>query len=131
MTLFKKVTSGLVAGAALLTVASPAEAQWRRRGGGDRAAIALGAAVASGNRWDRGWRGDRWDRGWNGGGRWNRWDGGWRGRGAWDDPRWGGGWGDPRFGGGWRGRGRTQCWRERVWDDWSGRWRRVRVCDRF
>ena len=26
---------------------------------------------------------------------------------------------------------RARCWTERQWDDWRGRWRRVRVCDRY
>lgn len=143
-----KITTGLIAGATLIAAASPAEAQyrrhWHRDRGGDRAALAIGvgivglaagAALASSryDRWDRGWRGRGWDR---------RWDGGygWRGR---YDPRWGG----PRWGSGYRygyndygygygyppgygsrWGGGVRCWRERVWDDWRGRWRRVRVC---
>ena len=43
-----------------------------------------------------------------------------------------GGYGDGGYGGGgydgWYGAPRAQCWRERVWDDYRGRWRRVRVC---
>jgi len=119
---FKKITTGVLAGATLLTVASPAEAQWRYRRGGDRTALALGAGalglgvgLALANR-DRGWRGDRWDRGYYG--------------------RPGGfayGYGRPGWGAydGWYGAPRARCWRERVWDDWRGRWRRVRVCDRW
>jgi hypothetical protein len=140
VTTFKKITTGVLAAATLTAVASPAEAQWRHRRGGDRTALAIGAgalglavgaAIASN---DRGWRGDRWGRGWRG----DRWDRGWRG------DRWGRGWdgyhGRPYAYGygrpygwdrGWRGGWRQRCWTDRVWDDWRGRWRRVRVCDRF
>jgi len=124
----KKITTGLVAGATLVAVASPAEAQWRHRRGGDRTALAVGAgALGLGLGVALASRGDRWDR-WDRGGRWNR---GWRGR--WD-PRFDGpGWGGPGWGAydGWYAAPRARCWRERVWDDWRGRWRRVRVCDRF
>ena len=63
--IFKKLTTAAVAGAVALTVAAPAEANdryYRHRGGGDDAAIAigagviglaLGAALASGSRNDR------------------------------------------------------------------------------
>lgn len=138
--------AGLLLPAALIGAAAPAEAQWRDRWrrdrGDDRAALAIGAGIVGlaagaalassrGDRWDR-W--DRWDRR----GRWDRWDRrdrwgwgpGWRGR--WD-PRFDGpGWGGGSWHGGWRDGGRwgpgVRCWRERVWDDWRGRWRRVRVC---
>jgi len=126
----KKITTGLVAGATLVAVASPAEAQWRYRRGGDRTALAIGAgavglavgaAIASSN---RGWRGDRWGRGYYGG---RGWDNGYYGR------PYAYGYGRPGWGAyeGWYGAPRARCWRERVWDDWRGRWRRVRVCDRF
>jgi hypothetical protein len=127
----KKITTGLVAGATLVAVASPAEAQWRYRRGGDRTAlavgagalgVAVGAALASSN---RGWRGDRWGRGYYGRG----WD-----RGFYGGPRgYAYGYGRPGWGAydGWYGAPRARCWRERVWDDWRGRWRRVRVCDRW
>lgn len=126
-----RITTGLIAGATLVAAAAPAEARWRGRDRGDRTALAVGAglvglgvgaAIASSGR-DR-W--DRWDRGYRGG--WDRRGGwGWRGR---YDPRFAGpGWGGP----GWGYRDRwgppVRCWRERVWDDWSGRWRRVRVCN--
>lgn len=128
MTTIKKITTGLVAGATLVAVASPAEAQWRNRRGGDRTALAIGAgavglavgaAIASNN---RGWRGDRWNRGYYGGN-----------RGYYGVPRgyaYGYGRGGPGWGAydGWYGAPRARCWRERVWDDWRGRWRRVRVC---
>lgn len=142
-----KITTGLIAGATLIAAASPAEAQyrrdWHRDRGGDRAALAIGAGIVglaagaalASSRWDRGprWRGG-WDR---------RWDGGygWRGRydPRWGGPRWGYGYA-PRYGYGYgrgydyppgygyRWDGGVRCWRERVWDDWRGRWRRVRVC---
>lgn len=126
MSNLKKITTGVIAGATLLTVAAPAEAQWRHRRGGDRTALAIGAgavglavgaAIASNN---RGWRGDR---GYYGRGR--GWDRGYGGPYAY-----GYGYGRPGWGAydGWYGAPRARCWRERVWDDWSGRWRRVRVC---
>ena len=63
--IFKKLTTAAVAGAVALTIAAPAEARdryYRHRSGGNDAAIAigagviglaLGAAIASGNRNDR------------------------------------------------------------------------------
>jgi hypothetical protein len=134
---------GLAIAATLAGAAAPASAQWRGDrwdDRGDDAALAIGAgviglaagvALARGDRWDR-W--DRWDRG----GRWDRWDrrwhprydGRWGWRGRWDPrfgpPGWGGRWGPGWRAGRW-GPG-VRCWRERVWDDWRGRWRRVRVC---
>ena len=135
MSNFKKITTGVIAGATLVVAAAPAEAQWRgyRNRGGDRTALALGAgalglalgaAVASGSRYDRGYRG----RGYYGGG-----------RGYYD-----GYYGQPYaygYGSGYYGRPyargygyaapRARCWTDRQWDDWRGRWRRVRVCDRY
>ena len=71
--IFKKLTTAAIAGVVTLTVAAPAEARDRyyrhHRGGGDDAAIAigagviglaLGAAIASGNRNDRDYYDDRY-----------------------------------------------------------------------
>ncbi len=144
-----KMTTGLIAGATLIAAASPAEAQYRRYyhrdRGGDRAALAIGAGIvglaagaalaSSSRRWDRGYYdrgyyGRGYGRGWD-----RRWDGGYGWRGSYD-PRWG----RPAYGYGYgagyayppgygyRWGGGVRCWRERVWDDWSGRFRRVRVC---
>lgn len=131
MTNFKKITTGMIAGATLMVAAAPAEAQWRgyRNRGGDRTALALGAgalglavgaAIGSSNR--RGYYGDRGyygGRGFGGGG-------GYYGR----PYAYGYGRGYDRpygYGGGFYGGG-PRCFRERVFDEWSGRWRRIRVC---
>ncbi len=138
MTTLKKITTGVLAAATLTAVASPAEAQWRYRNRGDRTALAVGAgarglavgaAIASNNR-----RGGYYDGyyGRRGGG----WDG-YYGNGYYGRPYayqgYGYGYGRPYgygYNNGWRGN-RQRCWTDRQWDDWRGRWRRVRVCDRY
>lgn len=143
----KALTTGLIAGATLLTAAAPAEAQWRRNRGGDRTALAIGAgalglavgaAITSNGR--RGWNGDRWNggrRGWSGYGHPDAYGYGYgQQRGyayGYGQPRgYAYGYGAPRGYDGWYGGApRSRCYTDRVWDDWRGRWRRVRVCDRF
>lgn len=133
MTTFKKITTGVLAAATLTAVASPAEAQWRYRRGGDRTALAIGAgalglavgaALASNSR-----RGGYYD-GYYGRGRYD----GYYGRGYYGRPYayQGYGYGRPYgYGYGYRAVPRQRCWTDRQWDDWRGRWRRVRVCDRY
>nr|WP_232328896.1 hypothetical protein [Sphingomonas horti] len=116
----------MIAGATLVATASPAEAQYRGRyyghHRGDRTALAIGAgalglavgaALASNSR--RGY--------------YDGYGGGYYGRpysynyGYYGRPYSGYGYGSyyaPR-----------RCWTERQWDDWRGRWRRVRVCGRY
>jgi hypothetical protein len=113
-----KITAGLIAGATLVAAATPAEAQWRHRyyrhhRGNDAAlalgagalGLALGAAIGSSSR-----------RGYNG--------------------YYGGYYGRP-YAYGYDGYGYRsyyaprRCWTDRQWDDWRGRWRRVRVCERY
>jgi hypothetical protein len=134
VTTFKKITTGVLAAATLTAVASPADAQWRHRNRGDRTALAIGAgalglavgaAIASNNR-----RGGYYD-GYYGRG---------YGRGGYDGyygrpyayNGYADGYGRPYgYGYGYRAVPRQRCWTDRQWDDWRGRWRRVRVCDRF
>ena len=133
MKLSTKITAGLLAGATLVASASPAEAQWRHRyyghHRGDRTGLALGAgalglalgaAIGSSSR--RGYYGDSY------------YGGGYYGRpyaynGYYD----GGYYGQPYgYGYGYRSYyAPRRCWTDRQWDDWRGRWRRVRVCDRY
>jgi hypothetical protein len=122
---FTKITTGVLAGATLMVAAAPAEAQWGHLPRGDpptfaigACALGLGVGLALSNR-NRGWYGDRWDRGYYGRPYAYGYGSSYYGR-----PGWGGY-------DGWYGAPRARCWRERVWDDWRGRWRRVRVCDRF
>lgn len=117
MNFFSKATLGLVAGATALTVAAPAEAQYRyrhhNRGGdvatgaliGGVAGLALGAAIASNN------RGGYYDRGY--------YD-----RGYYDGPRYRHA---PRRYYNPRRAYRQQCVR-RVYDPYIGRRVRVRYC---
>ena len=138
---FSKLTTGVIAGTALVAMATPAEAQHRhfRHHRGDRTALAVGvgalglavgAALASGGR-DRGYygRGYYGDRGYYGG---RAYYDGYYGRpyayGYGDDGYYGRPYG---YGSSWYGSSRGRCWTERQWDDWRGRWRRVRVCDRW
>jgi hypothetical protein len=138
---FTKMTTGLVAGATMLVAAAPAEAQYRgyrHNRGGDRTALAIGAgalglavgaALASSNRGyrDRGYygRGYYGNRGYYGGSRYD----GYYGR----PYAYGyGSYGRPYgYGGGYYAAQRRSCWTDRVWDDYRGRWRKVRVCDRY
>jgi hypothetical protein len=129
VTLSTKITAGLIAGATLVATASPAEAQWRghyRHHRGDRTALAIGAgavglavgaALASGSRYNRGYYGDRYYGGYYGRPYAYNYDG-YYGRPYGYDY-------------GYRSYYRPRCWTERQWDDWRGRWRRVRVCDRY
>lgn len=126
MKLSTKITAGLIAGATLVATASPAEAQWRHRyyghHRGDRTALALGAgalglavgaAIGSSSR-----RGGYYD--------------GYYGRPYAYNGYYGGYYGRPYDGYGYRSYyAPRRCWTERQWDDWRGRWRRVRVCDRY
>ena len=135
MKLSTKITAGLIAGATLVATASPAEAQYRHRyyrhHGGDRTALAIGAgalglavgaAIAGGSRYNRGYYGDRYY-------------GGYYGRPyAYSDGYYGGGYYGQPYGYGYNDgyyRSSRPCWTERQWDDWRGRWRRVRVCGRY
>ena len=121
--MFTKITTGVLAGAALVASAAPAEAQYRYRHhyrGGDRTALALGAgalglavgaAIGSSN---RGYYGGR---------------GGYYGRPYYGDSYYGGGgYYDGYYGRPYGYRDVRRCWTDRQWDDWAGRWRRVRVC---
>ena len=137
MSNFKKITTGVLAGATLMVAASPAEAQYRyHRNRGDRTALAIGAgalglavgaAIASSNRGHYGNRGYYGSRGYYGRGSYDGYYGrpyayGYGNQGYYGRHH---GYGDGyRYGG-------TRCWRERIWDEWRGRWRRVRVCDRY
>ncbi len=132
MTTFKKITTGVLAAATLTAVASPAEAQYRyRHRGGDRTALAIGAgalglavgaAIASNNR-----RGGYYDGYYGRGARYD----GYYGR-PYAYSGYGYGYDRPYRGGyGYRAVPRQRCWTDRQWDDWRGRWRRVRVCDRY
>jgi len=127
-----KITAGLLAGATLVASASPAEAQWRghyRHHRGDRTALALGAgalglavgaAIGSSSR-HRGYYGDSY----YGGGYYRPY--------AYNGYYDGGYYGQPYgYGYGYRSYyAPRRCWTDRQWDDWRGRWRRVRVCDRY
>ncbi|GAO40380.1 hypothetical protein SCH01S_48_00380 [Sphingomonas changbaiensis NBRC 104936] len=131
MKLSTKLTAGLLAGATLLAASTPADAQWHHRyygHRGDRAGLALGAGAlglalgaAIGSSSHRGYYGD----GYYGGGYYGRpyaYGYGGYGDGYYAQP-YGYGYGSyyaPR-----------RCWTDRQWDDWRGRWRRVRVCDRY
>ena len=132
MKLSTKITTGLIAGATLVATASPAEAQWRHRyyrHHGDRTALAIGAgalglavgaAIGSGSRYNRGYYGDRYYYG-----------GGYYGR-PYAYNYYDGYYGRPYgYDYGYRSYYAPRCWTERQWDDWRGRWRRVRVCDRY
>ena len=142
MTTFTKLTTGVLAGAALVAAAAPADAQYRsyrHHRGGDRTALAIGAgalglavgaALSSSNRGYYGGRGYYGDRGYYGGGR-GYYDG-YYGRPYAYNGGYGYGYGRPYgYGGSYYGYSRNRCWTERQWDDWRGRWRRVRVCDRY
>lgn len=139
MSNFKKITTGLIAAATLTVAVSPADARWRGhrgyRGGGDRTALALGVgalglgvglALSNRNR-DRGFYGDRYYGGRGG------YDGYYGRPYAYGYGRgYDGYYGRPYRGGGYGyGYGRQRCWTDRQWDEWDGRWRRVRVCDRY
>lgn len=134
MTTFKKITTGVLAAATLTAVASPAEAQYRYRNrGGDRTALAIGAgalglavgaAIGSSNRRGGGYYDGYYGR--RGGG----YDG-YYGR-PYAYNGYGYGYAQPRgYGYGYRAVPRQRCWTDRQWDEWRGRWRRVRVCDRY
>ncbi len=77
--------------AAVATISTPAEAQWRHGGGG------WGGGGWHGGGWGGGWHGG----GWGGGG----WRGGWVAR-----PGWGGGWGYRRAAWGWGPGWGGGCW---------------------
>ncbi len=130
MSIMKKATLGLVAGATMLTAAAPAEAQWRRyhrdRGGdaaaaaiiGGVAGLAIGSAIANDRYRDRGYY-DRgyYDRGYYNGG---YYDGGYYG---------------PRYRGGYDGYYaaprryyRPRCFTRWQYDPYIGRQVRVRYC---
>lgn len=134
MTTFTKITAGVLAGAAMVAAASPADAQYRGyrhyRGGGDRTALAVGAGVlglavgAALSSRDRGYYGNR---GYYDGyyGRPYAYNSGGYGG-------YGGYYGSPYgYDGGYYRAPRARCWTERQWDDWRGRWHRVRVCNRY
>jgi hypothetical protein len=124
-----KITAGLIAGATLVAAATPAEAQYRHRyyrhhRGNDAAValgagalgLALGAAIGSSSR-----------RGYSG-----YYGGGYYGRPYAYNGYYGGYYGRPYDGYGYRSYyAPRRCWTDRQWDDWRGRWRRVRVCDRY
>ena len=80
--------------AAVATISTPAEAQWRHGGGG-----------WGGGGWHGGWGGG----GWHGGGGGGGWRGGWGG-GGWRGGWGGGGWGWRRAGWGWGGGWGGGCW---------------------
>ena len=134
MTNFTKITTGVLAGATMLVAATPAEAQYRHyrhHNRGDRTALAIGAgalglavgaALSSGNRGYYRGRSYYGNRGYYGGGYYGR-------------PyayNYGGYYGSPYgYGSSYYGYSRPRCWTDRQWDEWRGRWRRVRVCDRY
>lgn len=129
MSIMKKATLGLVAGATMLTAAAPAEAQWRRyhrdRGGdaaaaaiiGGVAGLAIGSAIANDRYRDRYYRGGYYDRGFYG-------PRGYYGPQAYyGPPRWRGGYAYAAPRRYWRG----NCIR-RVYDPYIGRRVRVNYC---
>lgn len=128
MTNYSKITAGLLAGATLVIAASPAEAQYRYYGHhyrGDRTALAIGvgalglaigAAAASGSRYNREYNGNGY------------YEDGYYGRPyAYNSYGYDSYYGRPYE----YGYAPRRCWTDRVWDDYRGGWRRVRVCDRY
>ncbi len=119
--LLTKTVGGLVAAAALVAAASPADAQYRYRHHRSHSGTAItagiiglgiGAAIASSN---RGYYGGYYDPYY---------------RGSYYDPYYGGGYYDGYYGGGYYGYRphRRHCVTRRTWDPYYRRYVRVRYC---
>ena len=122
-----KSIAGLALASTVALTAAPADAQYYRRHHhhGDDAAwavgagilgLGVGAAIASSNRsryYNNGYYGDRYYN--------NGYSGGYYDRGYYGDSYYR----DPYYGNGYA---YNRCTTRRVWDDYAGRWIRVRYC---